>query len=285
MSLDAGPGTAPGTILAQAAVPRDITVWEWLTDPGSWSGSSGILASLADTVLLCAAVTLTSMLLAVPIAAVLAHKRWAQVSSAWVVNIGRALPTFAVAALLVPISLRNGFGFEPWPIFIALTLLTVPPMFLSTYTAVKEVDQAAVDAARAMGYSERAVLLAVELPLGSAVIFTGLRVAAVQVVATEPIRAFLGGDGLGRYVRDGIGQNNASLVIGGTILIAALAGLTGLVFAAIERLVEPQGVRRLRTHRTSRPGGTDALPVHPEAADPEAAGPAVGAAAGAGRLR
>ena len=84
----------------------------------------------------------------------------------------------------------------------------------------------------------------VELALGSGLIISGIRVAAVQVVATEPIRAFLGGDGLGRYLRDGLGQNNNSLVIAGALLIAALAALTGLAFGALG-LFLPRGVRRL----------------------------------------
>ena len=267
-------------ILAQRAVPRDTTLWEWFSDPMTWGGSDGILANLGDTVLLCVAVILFAMLVAVPPAAFLAHKGWGEVTSAWVVNIGRALPTFAVAAFLVPVSLRAGYGAEPWPIFIALVLLTIPPMYLSTYVAISQVDKAAVNAARAMGFSERAVLTTVELPLASTVIFTGLRVAAVQVVATEPIRAFLGGDGLGRYVRDGIGQNNATLTIGGTILIAALAGTTGLAFSAIERLVKPYGVRRLRSDRSPRTGDTD------EQVGPlEDGEPAGSDAAGVGGLR
>jgi len=235
--------TAPW--LAQVAVPRDITLGEWLLDPDTWAGSDGILASLGDTLVLVVAVIVFSVLLAVPTAALLAHRRKAELASAWVVNIGRAIPTFAIAGLLVPVSLRAGYGFEPWPIFIALTLLTVPPMYLSTYTAVKQVDPAAVNAARAMGFTEREVLLTVELPLALTVIFTGIRVASVQVVATEPIRAFLGGDGLGRYVRDGIGQNNPTLVLGGAILIAILAGLTAVSFKAFEWLAKPPGVRRL----------------------------------------
>jgi len=226
-------------------VPRDITLGEWLLDPDTWAGSDGILASLGDTLVLVVAVIVFSVLLAVPTAALLAHRRKAELASAWVVNIGRAIPTFAIAGLLVPVSLRAGYGFEPWPIFIALTLLTVPPMYLSTYTAVKQVDPAAVNAARAMGFTEREVLLTVELPLALTVIFTGIRVASVQVVATEPIRAFLGGDGLGRYVRDGIGQNNPTLVLGGAILIAILAGLTAVSFKAFEWLAKPPGVRRL----------------------------------------
>jgi osmoprotectant transport system permease protein len=256
------------TPLAQAAVPRDTGVFEFLLDGERWTGSPGILGDLLDTVALCAAVIVVAIVLAVPLAAYLAHERKAQLASAWVVNIGRAIPTFAIAGLLVPISLRGGYGFEPWPIFIALTLLSVPPMFLSTYVAVTQVSPGAVDAARAVGYTERDVLTKVELPLALTVIFTGIRVAAVQVVATEPIRAFLGGDGLGRYVRDGLGQRNQNLVIAGAILIALLAGATGLLFTGIERLVKPVGVRRLgRPKRVGRLQSADVAELQQVTAD------------------
>lgn len=242
-----GAGASSSTfVIAQAALPRDITLGEWLLDASSWTGPSGILPSLVDTLALCGAVVVTAVLLAVPSAAVLAHLGRAKVLSAWLVNIGRAVPTFALAALLVPISLRAGYGFEPWPIFLALTLMALPPIYLGTYTAVSGVDRAAVDAARAVGLRPRDVLLHVEMPLASNVIFTGVRVAAVQVVATEPIRAFLGGDGLGRYVRDGLGQRNDTLLLGGAILVAALAGTVGVLLARLQRLLEPVGVRRLR---------------------------------------
>ena len=232
-------------VLAQAAVPRDIGVFEWLFDSDSWAGTNGILASLADTVALCAIVMAVAVVTMIPLAAWLAHTRTGEVSVSWMVTLSRAIPTFAVAGLLVPISLRNGWGFEPWPIFIALLLLALPPIFLNTYTAIKQVDPGAVDAARAMGYSEANVLFRVELALGAAVILAGVRVAAVTVVATEPIRAFLGGDGLGRYVRDGLGQNNDSLLIAGAMLVAGLAGVTALSFRSIERVALPEGVRRV----------------------------------------
>ena len=239
------------SLLAQAPVPRDIGPFEWLLDPDSWTGTNGILASLVDTVVLCAIVVAVATVTMVPLASWLAHTRRGEVGASWVVTLSRAIPTFAVAGLLVPISLRSGWGFEPWPIFIALLLLALPPIFLNTYTAVREVDPGVVDASRAMGYSEPAVLFRVELPLATSVILAGVRVAAVTVVATEPIRAFLGGDGLGRYVRDGLGQNNTGLVIAGAILIAGLAGLTALSFRFIERFALPDGVRRLAT-TTSR---------------------------------
>lgn len=230
---------------AQAAVPRDIGFFEWFFAADTWTGTDGILASLLDTVILCAAATAVAALVAVPAAAVLAHLRRAEVLSTWLVSLSRAVPTFAIAALLVPWSLRQGWGFEPWPIFVALFLLAVVPIYLNTYVAIRQVPEGAVDAARALGYGETSILGRIEFGLGASLILAGVRVAAIQVVATEPIRAFLGGDGLGRYVRDGFGQNNTTLVIGGIVLIGALAALTGLLFVALERLVLPVGVRRL----------------------------------------
>lgn len=234
----------------QAAVPRDIGLFEWLLDGDTWTGRAGILSSLLDTVILCGAVMATAILLTVPLATALAHYRKGELTLTWFVTLSRAIPTFAVAGLLVPIALKRGWGFEPWPIFLALLLLALPPIYLNTYTAVRQVDQGAVDAARAMGFRERDVLFRVELALAMTVVLTGIRVAAVQVVATEPIRAFLGGDGLGRYVRDGLGQNNDTLVVGGAILVAALAATTGLAFALLERVVLPNGIRRLQSTQT-----------------------------------
>jgi len=239
--------------LAQA-VRRDIGLFEWLFDGDTWTGSNGILAAADDTVRLCAAVVVTATLLAVPLGALLAHLRRGELAAAWVVNIGRAVPSFAMAGLLVPVSLRWGLGFEPWPVFIALTLLSVPPIFLTTFTAVTQVDPVVVDAARGVGLDGRAVLLDVEAVLALSVILTGIRVAAVQVVATEPIRAFLGGGGLGGYLRDGLGQNNDTLVLGGAILVAALAAVTGFAFGVFERIIVPRGVRRMRHLGDRRPG-------------------------------
>jgi osmoprotectant transport system permease protein len=229
----------------QTAVPRDIGFFEWFFDTDTWTGDGGIIESLIDTVLLCAAATAVAAVIAVPIAAVLAHYRKAQVASTWLVSISRAVPTFAIAALLVPWSSRRGWGFEPWPIFIALFLLAVVPIYLNTYVAIRQVPEGSVDAARALGYGESSILGRIEFAMGASVIIAGVRVAAIQVVATEPIRAFLGGDGLGRYVRDGFGQNNNTLVIGGIVLIGGLAAITGLTFVALERLMLPTGVRRL----------------------------------------
>jgi len=243
-------------IAAQAVVPRDIGLWDWVPRADTWTGEGGILTSLWQTVSLCAVVVLFSVVVAVPLAIVLAHYRRGELPATWVLNIGRAIPTFAIAGLLLPISLKNGYGFEPWPIFIALCMLAVPPIYLTAYTGVRQADPGAVDAARAMGFTERDVMVRVESALAAGLILSGIRVAAVQVVATEPIRAFLGGEGLGHYVRDGLGQTNNTLLIGGTILIAGLATVTGLAFGALERVVLPRGARRLRRVHNRQTGET-----------------------------
>ena len=253
-------------ILAVAqAVRRDIGLFEWLFDADTWTGTNGILAAAGDSIRLCAAVVAASALIAVPLGAFLAHVRRGELLATWVVNIGRAIPTFALAGLLVPISLRWGYGFEPWPVFIALTLLSVPPIFLTTFTAVSQVDPVVVDAARGMGMEGRRVLVGVELALAVSVILTGVRVAAVQVVATEPIRAFLGGGGLGGYLRDGLGQNNDTLVLGGAILVAALAAVTGASFGILERVIVPKGVRRLRRRKNDGAGSSQTGEDHEQA--------------------
>ncbi len=234
---------APST---QPAVPRDIGLFEWLFDPDTWTGKSGVLSSLLDTVTLSSVVIATAVIATVPLATILAHYRKGEPTLTWLVTLSRAVPTFAVAGLLVPVALKQGWGFEPWPIYIALLLLALPPIYLNTYTSVRYVDQGVVDAARAMGFREREILLRVELALAMTVVLTGVRVAAVQVVATEPIRAFLGGDGLGRYIRDGLGQNNDTLVVGGAMLVTALALTTGLVFTVLERVILSRGIQRLK---------------------------------------
>lgn len=239
-----GASDMTGGLLAQEAVSRDIGVFEFLFGSEYWTGEGGILTSLSDTLVLCAAVMVVATLVAVPMAAVLAHHRRGELSVTWMVTLSRAVPTFALAGLLVPIALRRGWGFEPWPIFTALLLLAIPPIYLNTYTGVRGVDRRVVEAARAMGLSERSILFRVELALAASIMLAGIRVAAVQVVATEPIRAFLGGDGLGRYVRDGLGQNNDNLLLAGAILVAGLAAITGASFGLLARVL-PRGVRRI----------------------------------------
>ncbi|CAN5614275.1 hypothetical protein BH10ACT1_BH10ACT1_41560 [soil metagenome] len=247
------------TMLA-AADPTNVV--EWLQDSSQRAGTGPIPQELWITLWHSLAAIAIAIAIAVPLAVVLAHYRKAELLSAWVVNIGRVIPTVSIIGVAVLVSLRNGYGFEPWPILIALVAMALPPIFANTYTAVRGVDDNVVSAARAIGTTERSIMGRVELPLAMPVILTGIRVAAVQVVATEVIGAFFGGEGLGAYIRQGIGNNDIYEVQGGALVITATAMVLDLSLYLLSKVLVPNGVRRSGSRRAAarRPADADALP-------------------------
>ena len=115
-----------------AADPTNV--FQWLGDSSERMGSGPIPAQAWITIWHSLAATTIAIVLAVPLAAWLAHNRKAELLSAWIVNIGRVIPTVTIVAVAVLVSLRNGFGFEPWPILIALVAMALPPIFANTNT-------------------------------------------------------------------------------------------------------------------------------------------------------
>ncbi len=228
----------------QAGGEEPSNVVEFLFDAERWTGEGGIGELVLITARHSLVAVAVAVVLAIPVAVYLAHHRRAELSASWLVNVGRAVPTVAIVGVMVIVSLRQGWGFAPWPIIVALVLLALPPLFTNTYTAVRGVDPAAVSAARAMGLDERAVMWRVELPLALPVVLTGLRTAMVQVLATEPIGAFFGGGGLGTYVNRGLINDDIVQVQAGALLVTALAVLAALGLYGLTRVLVPRGVRR-----------------------------------------
>lgn len=237
-----------------AADPTNVV--EWLQDSAQRQGSGAIPDQLWITLWHSVVATLVAVAIAVPLALVLAHHRKAELLSAWIVNIGRVIPTVTIIGVAVLVSLRNGYGFEPWPILIALVAMALPPIFANTYTAVRGVDEHVVSAARAIGTTERSIMTRVELPLALPVLLTGVRVATVQVVATEVIGAFFGGEGLGAYIRQGIGNRDIYEVQAGALLITAAAMSLDLLLWLFAKAVVPTGVRASRRRTVADPATT-----------------------------
>jgi osmoprotectant transport system permease protein len=174
-----------------------------------------------------------SCLIALPVALVLGHLGRGGALAVNLANIGRAVPTFAVLVLLLltPVG-RYGEG----PTVVALVLFAVPPLLTNTYVGMRGVDRGVVQAARGMGMTGRQVLLRVELPLALPLILTGVRIAAVQLVATATIAALAGGGGLGRIITAGFNLASTPMVVAGAVLVAVFALLVEGVFEAVERL-------------------------------------------------
>jgi osmoprotectant transport system permease protein len=219
---------------------------DYLTTGANWEGRNGITQAVVDHVRLSVFSVAVGAVIAIPVAVVLGHLRRGGVVAVAVVNIGRAIPTFAIVALALPFSLRWGFGFGFWPSAVALVLLAIPPIFTNTYTGVRDVDPGVVESARGMGMRGSEVLTRAELPNALPLILTGLRVSAVQVVATATLAALVGYGGLGSLVIRGMAQRDDGKLLTGALLVALLAILTELVFGVTERRASPWLGRRRR---------------------------------------
>lgn len=214
----------------------------WLAAPGNWEGERGIGNRLVEHVLISVQTVALAAVIALPTGIAIGHShRWPGLTTG-IVNIARAIPSFAVVALALPFAIRLGLGIGYWPTFLALVLLALPPIFTNAVTAVRVVEPRVVEAARGLGMRERELLWQVEVPIAIPLVLAGIRVAAVQVVATATLGALVGWGGLGRFIVDGFAVQDNVRVFGGAFLVAALAVLTELGFSALERWRRPRGV-------------------------------------------
>ncbi|MET9509776.1 ABC transporter permease subunit [Streptomyces flavidovirens] len=214
--------------------------WDWLTSAANWSGEGGIWNRLGEHLFLTVVCLLLSCLIALPVALVLGHLGKGGALAVNTSNVGRAVPTFAVLVLLLltPVG-RHG----QWPTITALVLLAVPPLLTNAYVGMRGVDRDTVRAARGMGMTGGQLLWRVEVPLALPLILTGVRVAAVQLVATATIAALAGGGGLGRIITAGFNLASTPQVVAGAVLVALFALLVEGVFETAQWLA-PRWARR-----------------------------------------
>ncbi|MDA0563050.1 ABC transporter permease subunit [Streptomonospora sp. S1-112] len=213
-------------------------VAEWFAQPEHWQGSAGIPARLAEHVYYSGLALALSALLAVPLGLLTGHTGRGGFLAISLANFARALPTIGVLTLVV-----LGLGLGVVPVLVALVALAVPPILVNTYEGVRGVDPRLKDAAQGMGMRGGEVLWRVEVPLAMPLILLGLRTAAIQVVATATIAAYVGIGGLGRFIVDGQRQQLIEQILGGAVLVVALALAVTALFALLRRLVVARGLR------------------------------------------
>ncbi|MFP5489495.1 MAG: ABC transporter permease [Acidimicrobiia bacterium] len=221
--------------------------WEFLTAADSWTGQRGILERGRAHVWISLVATLIAAAIAIPSAIVLAHRRWLPIMSVAVINVGRAIPSFAIIALLFPLSIQYGFGLGFWPTCVALVALGIPPMFTNTYAGVAGTPPELVEAAEGIGMTGGEVLRKVELPSALPLLFTGVRVSAVQIVATATLGAIVGYECLGSFIVAGLARGSAGqpTMLAGAILVAGLALAVDIVLNVLEPRFTPW-IRRVR---------------------------------------
>jgi osmoprotectant transport system permease protein len=226
----------------------------WLTDPANWSGGESIPVRLLEHIAISGASLLIAGAIALPIGLAIGHTRHGVRFAINLANLGRAIPSLAAIGIVVPFTqaLDPDLGFSLYPTVIGMVVLAVPPILVNAYAGVAQVDSELVEAARGMGLQERQILLGVEIPIAIPVLFAGFRSAAVQVIATATLGAIYSLGGLGRFIIDGLANQDQGEVGGGVLLVALLAIATEAAFALAQRLVTSAGLRRV-PEASSRP--------------------------------
>ncbi|MFE4831008.1 ABC transporter permease [Streptomyces sp. NPDC056672] len=213
--------------------------WSWLTSAAHWSGPDGVWHRLGEHLFLTVVCLALSSAIALPVALVLGHLGRGGALAVNISNAGRAVPTFAVLVLLLLTPIGT---YGDWPTIIALVLFAIPPLLTNAYVGMRGVDRDVVQAARGMGMTGGQLVRRVEVPLALPLILTGVRIAAVQLVATATLAALVGGGGLGRIITAGFNLADTAQVVAGAVLVAVFALLVEAVFEAVRRL-GPRWVR------------------------------------------
>lgn len=219
---------------------------EWFLNPAQWQGSGSIPTLLAQHLEYSFIAILIAALIALPIGFYVGHSGKGIFAIAGLANASRALPSLGLIVLLVIVLgpyFRSDLAYLV-PSIAVLVLIAVPPIMMGAYSGITSVDAAAVDAARGMGYRPLALLFAVELPCALPLIFSGFRSAALQVISTATIAAYVSLGGLGRLIIDGRAQNDYMQMAAGAVLVGVLALIVDLFFGLASRFVVSPGLTR-----------------------------------------
>jgi osmoprotectant transport system permease protein len=229
--------------------------WDYLTTSSHWHGADGIWTLLVQQLLLSVTALAVTVLIGLPVALWLGHLGKGGFLAINISNIGRAVPTFALLAILVTADHPGVKTFGPYgraglATLIALSLFALPPIITNGYVAVHEVPDEVKESARGMGMTGWQRFARVELPLALPLVVSGIRLALVQVWATATIAALVAGPGLGRIITDGFYRTNYPKGIAGAVVVAVVAFALEMLGSAAERAVDP--VRRATTRKGGR---------------------------------
>jgi osmoprotectant transport system permease protein len=178
------------------------------------------------------------LLIALPLAVLASRFELLAKPLTWLAAIGQTIPSIAILGLMLPFL---GTGFVPS--LFALTVRAILPIFLNGYVGIRSTDPVIVDAARGMGTSEAQLLLMVQLPLASPVLFAGIQTATVQNIGLATLAAFIGGGGLGDLILQGLAMVDPPVLLAGAVPVALLAMAAEVALGRLQRLVVPAGLQ------------------------------------------
>lgn len=151
----------------------------------------------------------------------------------------RAIPVIVFLIAAIPF-----IGTGDPPTLAALVVLGIPPILLNTYTGIRGIDPAIIDAAKGMGMTAWQIITRIQTPLVLPIIAAGVRTSAVQIVATATLAAFIGAGGYGDYIVDGFNTFKNAEILAGAIPVAILAMMIELIMSWLQRMLTPEGLRQ-----------------------------------------
>jgi len=178
-----------------------------------------------------------ALVLALPAGLYFGHRGAGELVALGVGNAGRAVPELALIALMAA-----AIGVGLLNLTVALAILGIPPILTNTFVGIRQVDPASVEAARGIGMTEFEIVRKVEAPMAIPSIFTGIRTATINIVATATIAPLAGVATLGEFI---LGENvyGPDGVLAGAILVALLALALEFSLAGLQRLLTSKGLR------------------------------------------
>jgi len=163
---------------------------------------------------------------------------WLKESLLTASKIGRTIPSLAILALALPL-----LGIGRPPVLLALGFIGTLPVLINTTIGIEQVDTDTKEAARGMGMRDHEILLQLELPIAIPIIMAGIRTAAVVVVASATLAAFIGGGGLGDLILRGHSLGKDNIMLAGAIPATLLAFYFEEAFGRLEGWATPKGLR------------------------------------------
>lgn len=230
-----------------------IDAFAWIFNPDNWVAGARsplpIQDRIAEHLLYTLIAVVIAAAIALPVGLYIGHTgRGRQFVIAFTGSM-RALPALGVVFFLTMVlgSVVRGASGVFWGTMIALIILAIPSILAGAYAGLESVSRQTIDAARANGMTEMQILLRVEIPLALSLIIGGLRAGTLQVIATAVIASYAGLGGLGRIISSGIGLNDYDRILGGAILVTALALVVDALFAIVQRLTRVPGIGNVAT--------------------------------------
>lgn len=219
-----------------------INLWQFILDP-----NNDFAGHTADYVKISATAIALAIIISIPLGIAVSRLPFLAFIAINLSGLMRAIPVIAFLAAAWPLL---GFGFTPS--LVALTVLGIPPILLNTYTGIRAIDPAMIDAARGIGMTQWQIITRIQTPLVLPIIAAGVRTSAVQIVATATLAAIIGGGGYGDYIYLGLRQFNTTQLLAGTLPVMLLALLIEVLLSWLERALTPRGLRVQATVEAAR---------------------------------